>query len=81
MTTITLTMEQAKTIFDALDIGLGAAALEASEYTVKMKGYRESQSQRLHDEAHKVSAAVTLLGQLIEDATAGVDSVDGRKRG
>lgn len=69
MSTITLTMEQAKAIFEALDIGLGATGQEAANYHESMKGYFPEKHKSLDDDAWKVNGALTLLGQLIEDAT------------
>ena len=66
--TINLTMEQAQAVFDALDIGLGAATEEAANFHEAMKGYKPDQHKRLDDDAAKVNAAVTLMGQLMESA-------------
>jgi len=64
---VTLTMDQAKAVFDALDIGLGAASQEAAVYHEAMAGHREGEHKRLDADAAKVSAALVMVGQLIEE--------------
>jgi len=66
-TQVTLTMDQAKVVFDALDIGLGAASQEAAVYHEAMAGHREGEHKRLDADAAKVSAALVMVGQLIEE--------------
>ena len=66
---ISLSLAQAQSLLDALDIGLGAAATEAAEYHEAMKGYRPERHKELDDDARKISAEITLLGQLIDAAS------------
>jgi hypothetical protein len=73
LTFVVLTMKQAEEIFAALDIGLGAATQEAAEYHEAMKGYRPAQHKALDDDAASVNAALTLLGQLMEDARGDIN--------
>lgn len=67
---ITLTPEQAKALFDALDTGLGAATQVADDYHASMKGYRPHRHKAVDDDAAQISSALTVLGQLIESRPA-----------
>ncbi len=64
---VQLSLEHAKAVFDALNIGLDAASLVAAEWVDK----------RVDDDTAKVNAALTLVGQLIEDAASGVSAQAG----
>lgn len=63
--TITLTLDQANTLLDALDVGLDSVMYEAEN------------ANGSHEDAAKVNAAITMLGQLIEACSDGVRSTEG----
>lgn len=65
MKAVTLTLKQAIAIYDALEIGYGAASAEAAEYHESMKGYFPNKHELLDAEADLISAAMSVLGELI----------------
>lgn len=66
--TITLTLEQARTLAEALDIGQDAAGAEAAQYHEAMAGYRPERHKAMDENVGKVKAAGALLGQMIQGA-------------
>lgn len=66
--TITLTLEQARTLAEALDIGIECAAEDAAQFHEGMAGYVPGEHERWDRDVAKVKAAGALLGQLIQGA-------------
>lgn len=75
--TITLTLEQARTLAEALDIGEHAVVAEAAQYHEAMAGYRPERHKAMDEDVAKVMAAGALLGQLIQSAEGGSEVAHG----
>lgn len=75
--TVTLTLEQARALAEALDIGQDAAGAEAAQYHEAMAGYRPERHKAMDEDVAKVKAAGALLGQLIQGAEGGSEVAHG----